>query len=58
MGSSNLTYPGLTENIELNVQITGQPLSVLQEWYEEHWAEAEDVAPEVLRAIERHTRWN
>lgn len=25
VGSSNLTYPGLTENIELNVQITGAP---------------------------------
>jgi phosphatidylserine/phosphatidylglycerophosphate/cardiolipin synthase-like enzyme len=24
VGSSNFTYPGLTENIELNVQITGQ----------------------------------
>jgi phosphatidylserine/phosphatidylglycerophosphate/cardiolipin synthase-like enzyme len=35
VGSANFTYPGLTENIELNVQITGQPVSVLQEWYEE-----------------------
>jgi phosphatidylserine/phosphatidylglycerophosphate/cardiolipin synthase-like enzyme len=43
VGSSNFTYPGLTENVELNVQITGQPVGVLQEWYEEHWAAAEDV---------------
>jgi hypothetical protein len=56
VGSSNLTYPGITENIELNVQITGRPVSVLQEWYEEHWALAEDVTPEILRTIERHTR--
>lgn len=56
VGSSNFTYPGLTENIELNVQITGQPVGVLQEWYEEHWAAAEDVTPEILRVIERHTR--
>lgn len=56
VGSSNLTFPGLTENIELNVQITGRPVNVLQEWYEEHWAEAEDVTSEVLRVIERHTR--
>lgn len=56
VGSSNFTYPGLTENIELNVQITGQPVNVLQEWYEEHWAEAEEVTPEILRTIERHTR--
>jgi superfamily II DNA or RNA helicase/HKD family nuclease len=56
VGSSNLTLPGLTENIELNVQITGAPVSVLQEWYEEHWNRAENVTPEILRTIERHTR--
>lgn len=56
VGSSNFTYPGLTENIELNVQITGAPVKVLQEWYEEHWSKAEDVSPEVLKVIERHTR--
>lgn len=56
VGSSNFTYPGLTENIELNVQITGQPVAVLQEWYEEHWAEAEDVSVELLTTIERHAR--
>jgi superfamily II DNA or RNA helicase len=56
VGSSNFTYPGLTENIELNVQITGRPVKVLQEWYEEHWNQAEDVAPEILRVIERHAR--
>jgi superfamily II DNA or RNA helicase len=56
VGSSNFTYPGLTENIELNVQITGRPVGVLQEWYEEHWDAAEDVTPEILRVIERHTR--
>jgi hypothetical protein len=31
-------------------------ITVLQEWYEEHWKEAEDVTPEILRAIERHTQ--
>lgn len=56
VGSSNFTYPGLTENIELNVQITGTPVAVLQEWYEQHWAEAEDVTAEILRVIERHIR--
>jgi superfamily II DNA or RNA helicase len=54
VGSSNFTRPGLTQNVELNVQITGQPVSVLQEWYEEHWEEAEDVTPEMLRTVERH----
>lgn len=54
VGSSNFTFPGLTENIELNVQITGRPVSVLQEWYDEHWDQGEDVTPDILRVIERH----
>ena len=56
VGSANFTHPGLTENIELNVQVTGQPVSVLQEWYEEHWNDAEDVSAEILKTIERHTQ--
>jgi len=56
VGSSNFTYPGLNENVELNVQITGGQVAVLQEWFEEYWNQAEDVTPEILRAIERHTR--
>lgn len=56
VGSSNLTIPGLTENIELNVQITGTPVAVLQEWYEERWEEAEDVSPDILSVLERQTR--
>jgi superfamily II DNA or RNA helicase len=56
VGSSNLTMPGITENIELNVQIAGSPVSVLQEWFEEHWDNAEDVTAEILQVIERHTR--
>ena len=55
VGSSNFTFPGLTENIELNVQITGTPVAVLQEWYEEHWEEAEDVTPDILKRL-RTTR--
>lgn len=54
VGSSNFTFPGLTQNIELNVQITGQPVTVLQDWYEEHWDQAEDITVEVLKTIERH----
>lgn len=56
VGSSNFTLPGLTENIELNVQITGTPVSVLQEWYDERWDEAEDVTAEILKTFERHVR--
>ena len=56
VGSSNFTLPGLTENIELNVQFTGAPVSVLQEWYDEHWEEAEDVTPIILKTFEKHVR--
>jgi len=56
VGSSNFTCPGITENIELNVQITGRPVTVLQEWFEQHWDAAEDVTPEILRTIERQIR--
>ncbi|MBU6394106.1 MAG: DEAD/DEAH box helicase family protein [Sphingomonadales bacterium] len=56
VGSSNFTLPGLTDNIELNVQVTGAPVAVLQEWYDEHWDLAEDVTPEILKTFERHVR--
>ena len=56
VGSSNMTFPGLVQNIELNVQITGRPVNALQEWYEDHWDDAEDVSVEILQVIERHTR--
>lgn len=54
VGSSNLSGPGLTRNIELNVQIVGPPVHSLQEWYEAHWKDAEDVTPQFLKTIERH----
>ena len=56
VGSSNLTFPGLCDNVELNVQITGAQVSALQEWYERHWEDAEDVTPEILRVMEHHTK--
>ncbi|MHB8674720.1 MAG: helicase-related protein, partial [Candidatus Limnocylindrales bacterium] len=55
VGSSNFTFPGLTSNVELNVQLRRE-VELLQEWYERHWDEAEDVTPDILRVIERHTR--
>jgi hypothetical protein len=54
VGSSNFSYPGLTENVELNVQLKAE-VEVLREWYERHWNEAEDLTPEILNLIERHT---
>lgn len=56
VGSSNFTLPGLTENIELNVQVTGAPVAVLQEWYDQHWDDAEDVTPDILKTFQRHVR--
>ena len=55
VGSSNFTYPGLCDNVELNVQIRGSEVGLLQDWYERHWDEAEDVTADVLRTLERHT---
>jgi superfamily II DNA or RNA helicase len=59
VGSSNFTFPGLTQNVELNVHFDNRhqrEIKLLQEWYEAHWNEAEDVTPEILKVIERHTR--
>jgi len=55
VGSSNFTHPGLTTNVELNIQIRRE-VDLLQEWFEKHWGKAEDVSEEVLRVIERHIR--
>ena len=57
VGSSNFTHPGLTKNIELNVQIqSAREVAQLQEWFETHWAEASEVTDAVIETIERHTR--
>jgi SNF2 family DNA or RNA helicase len=55
VGSSNFTYPGLTGNIELNVQLRRE-VEELQQWFDEHWAEAEDASAELLKVMERQTR--
>lgn len=56
VGSSNFTSPGLTQNIELNIQVqSGREVAQLQDWFDTHWADAEDVAADVLRTIQRHT---
>jgi len=55
VGSSNFTYPGLTGNVELNVQLRRE-VEELQQWYDAHWDEAEDASAEVLKVMERQTR--
>ena len=56
VGSSNFTKPGLTENIELNVQIqSAREVAQLQEWFEAHWNEAAEVTDAIVDTISRHT---
>ena len=56
VGSSNFTRPGLTRNVELNIKVqSGREVAQLQDWFETHWAAAEDVTGDVLRTITRHT---
>ena len=57
VGSSNFTRPGLTENVELNVQVqSAREVNQLQEWFEAHWNEASEVTDAVIETIDRHTR--
>lgn len=54
VGSSNFTKPGLTQNVELNVQIqSSREVNQLQEWFEEHWEKGREITEDVLEVIER-----
>ena len=56
VGSSNFTRPGLTKSVELNIQVqSGREVAQLQEWFDHHWDDAEDVTEDILKVIERHT---
>jgi SNF2 family DNA or RNA helicase len=55
VGSSNFTKPGLTNNIELNVQLRRE-VDQLQKWFDNYWDDSEDVSEDILKTIERHTR--
>lgn len=57
VGSSNFTAPGLTSNVELNVQVqSSAEVTKLQEWFEHHWNEGVEVTDAVIQIIERHTK--
>ena len=57
VGSSNFTRPGLTQNIELNIQVQSPgEVEELQEWYEEHWELAVEVTDDVIHVMEQHIR--
>ena len=56
VGSSNFTRPGLTKNVELNVQIqSAREVAQLQEWFETHWNEAREITEAVIETISRQT---
>ena len=58
VGSSNFTAPGLTQNIELNIQVqSAREVAQLQEWFETHWEEATAVEDAVIEIISRHTHF-
>ena len=57
VGSSNFTYSGLTQNLELNVRISSEAeVSILQDWYEKHWDDAADISAEIINIIEKHVK--
>lgn len=57
VGSSNFTEPGLTRNIELNVQIqSAREVAQLRDWFEEHWKRARPATDAVIKTVERHVR--
>ncbi|MBA2585991.1 MAG: DEAD/DEAH box helicase family protein [Chthoniobacterales bacterium] len=54
VGSSNFTVPGLTQNVELNIQVRAPgDVTQLQQWFERHWAEGEEITEDIIRVIER-----
>ena len=55
VGSSNFTKAGLTQNIELNVQVNCN-VDQLQEWFDEHWEQGEDITFAILQVIENHAK--
>jgi superfamily II DNA or RNA helicase len=57
IGSSNFTEAGLCRNVELNLLSTEQiQLEAVQNWYNTHWAEAEDVKDEIFKIIQPHIK--
>ena len=55
VGSSNLTYPGLTSNLELNVDVLDdQATRALAEWFEDRWENpfSFEVTAELLALID------
>ena len=55
VGSSNFTKAGLTQNIELNVQVKDD-VEELQKWFDNQWALGTEVSDALLKAIDTRCR--
>lgn len=55
VGSSNFTKAGLTQNIELNVQIKDD-VEQLQNWFNKQWEQGIDITEAVFKVIESHCK--
>src|SRR5204863_5075714 len=54
VGSSNFTVPGLTENVELNIQVRAPgDVEKLQKWFERYWKEGEPISDDIIRVLQR-----
>src|SRR5207245_5082337 len=54
VGSSNFTIPGLTQNVELNIQIRAPgDVEKLQRWFERYWKEGEPISDDIIRVLQR-----
>ena len=53
VGSSNFTKAGLTQNIELNVQVN-HDVEQLQKWFDAMWEQAQDITEAILKVVQNH----
>ena len=56
IGSSNFSVPGLTTNVELNVDLDDVQAEALETWFDKLWEGAEDVSDLLVQKIAPHTR--
>jgi len=59
VGSSNFTYQGQAENIELNeVDKNGFTVEPLEKWFEKHWQASQEFNEDLLKIIESDGRFS
>ena len=52
VGSSNLTFSGLSSNTELNATVYTQDAEALLQWYKDRWDESVDFSEDLLKVLE------